>query len=172
MEMAGIEIEGGRLQGIDNHRSEAITMGKFQEQISGEQKDKNEAIDDDEEEAVESEENRIGATTIVVMARPPPEPPPRVDRRVLEFAYLFFLHFNFNVKTFVFGCCFILCCKTFALGLGDERPAVIVVGFNLPKLGLVPALPKVINSGSRPRADGYMWSFRYLSPRLNVILSI
>ncbi|CAH9077496.1 unnamed protein product [Cuscuta epithymum] len=89
MEMAGIEIEGGRLQGIDNHRSEAITMGKFQEQISGEQKDKDEAIDDDEEEAVESEENRFGATTIVAMVRPPPEPPPRVDRRVLEFAYLF-----------------------------------------------------------------------------------
>ncbi|CAH9121123.1 unnamed protein product, partial [Cuscuta epithymum] len=112
----------------------------------------------DEVEAVESEENRFGATTIVVRVRPPPEPPPRVNRRILEFAYLSFMHFNFQVKTFVFCCYFILCCKTLALGLSFESSTVIIIGFKLPNLGLASytAFLQVVNSQSRPRADNYL----------------
>ncbi|CAH9127400.1 unnamed protein product [Cuscuta epithymum] len=111
---------------------------------------------------------------VVPMVRPPSEPPPRVDRRDLEFAYLSFLHFNFQVKTFVLCCYFILCCKTLALGLGNERSTVIIIGCMLPNLGLVSYidLPKVINSESQPRADGYMWFFCYHVPLLNAILLI
>ncbi|CAH9117890.1 unnamed protein product [Cuscuta epithymum] len=103
---------------------------------------------------------------VVPMVRPPPEPPPRADRRDLEFDYLSFLHFNFQVKTFVFCCYFILCCKTLALGLENERSTVIIIGYMLPNLGLASyiALSKVINSESRPRADGYMWFFCYPVP--------
>ncbi|CAH9128465.1 unnamed protein product [Cuscuta epithymum] len=113
---------------------------------------------------------------VVPMVRPAPEPPPRFDRRDLDFAYLSFLHFNFQVKTFVFCCYFILCCKTLALGLGNERSTVIIIGCIciLPNLGLVSyiALSNVINSESRPRADGYMWFFCYHVPLLNAILLI
>ncbi|CAH9097009.1 unnamed protein product [Cuscuta epithymum] len=111
---------------------------------------------------------------VVPMVWPPQEPPPRVDRRNLEFAYLSFLHFNFQVKTFVFCCYFILCCRTLALGLGNERSTVIIIGCMLPNLGLASyiALSKVINSESRPRADGYMWFFCYHVPLLNAILLI
>ncbi|CAH9075663.1 unnamed protein product [Cuscuta epithymum] len=137
-------------------------------------------VADEENRAVQGTDNAekmiglflIGASTIVERVRPPPEPPPRVDLRALEFASdLPFRHFNFQVKTFVFCCYFILCCKTLALGLGDGKSAVTVIGSKLPNFGLASytAFLQVVNSQSRPRADGYMWFFSAFVPLLNAI---
>ncbi|CAH9097711.1 unnamed protein product [Cuscuta epithymum] len=63
-----------------------------------------------------------------MLIRPPPEPPPwrnyatRVWTSISIFVFI----------SIMFCCLFILCCKTFALGLGDERHAVIVVVLNMP----------------------------------------
>ncbi|CAH9119002.1 unnamed protein product [Cuscuta europaea] len=113
----------------------------------------------DEEDAVKSKENRFGATTTAARARPPPEPPPRVDRCILEFAYLSFLHFNFQVKTFVFCCYFNLCCKTLELRTGDGEFSLLVIGSSKPNSGStnLVALFEVADSKSGSRADGRLW---------------
>ncbi|CAH9081702.1 unnamed protein product [Cuscuta epithymum] len=116
--------------------------------------------------------------TSVLLDRPPPEPPPwrKGEFRVWKqyFDFIVYLLFNFHGHTVLFYFYFFLCCKTLALGLGDDRSTVIVIGFMLSKLGLASyiASSKVINSESRPRADGYMWSFCYLVPLLNVVIDI
>ncbi|CAH9137788.1 unnamed protein product [Cuscuta epithymum] len=117
---------------------------------------------------------------VVPILRPPPEPPPWFEQnaRVREsfpFSYYFFAIWSrVYVKIVSFGFCFVWICKTLALGLGNERSTVIIIGCMLPNLGLASyiALPKVINSESRPRADGYMWFFCYHVPLLNAILLI
>ncbi|CAH9078821.1 unnamed protein product [Cuscuta epithymum] len=108
-----------------------------------------------------------------MLIRPPPEPPPWRNSATRVWTSISIstesIVFCFYFISIVFCCLFILCCKTFALGLGDERSVVIVVILNMPKLGLASyiALSKVINSESRPRAYGYMWSFCYFNPFLS-----
>ncbi|CAH9053099.1 unnamed protein product [Cuscuta epithymum] len=114
----------------------------------------------------------------VLLDRPPLELPSWSARefRVWKqyFNFIICLLFNFHGQTVLFYFYFFLCYKTLALGLGDERSTLIIIGFMLPKLGLASYidLSKVINSESRPRADGYMWSFCYPIPLLNAILLI
>ncbi|CAH9136946.1 unnamed protein product [Cuscuta epithymum] len=74
-----------------------------------------------------------------LMIRPPPEPPPRMMfeawiQLLCRFILLIFVLFHSQIIIFCVYSFF--CCKTLALGLGVERFTVIVVGFNLPKLGL------------------------------------
>ncbi|CAH9129732.1 unnamed protein product [Cuscuta epithymum] len=105
-----------------------------------------------------------------MLIRPPPKPPPWRNSATRVWTSISIsaesIVFCFYFISIVFCCLFILCCKTFALGLGDERPAVIVVVLNMPNFGLASyiALLKVINSESRPQADGYCDPFVISTP--------
>ncbi|CAH9122062.1 unnamed protein product [Cuscuta epithymum] len=88
--------------------------------------------------------------------------------------FIIVLHFKFHVKTISFGFCYVWICKTLALGLGDESSVVTIVGSIMPSLGSASYIifPKVINSESGPRADGYWWCFCYFRPFLNALILI
>ncbi|CAH9117109.1 unnamed protein product [Cuscuta epithymum] len=104
----------------------------------------------------------------VLTVRPPPEPPSRrgflLKKTIFALYFIAVLHFNFHVVVIVvFLFYFIYCCKTYALGLGDERSVVTVAGLIMPKLGSTSyiALSKVIRFESGPMTDGYMLFFCY-----------
>ncbi|CAH9109321.1 unnamed protein product [Cuscuta epithymum] len=112
------------------------------------------------------------------MVRPPPEPPPRVERgarfQEIYFACFVFFMFCFYLECYVFCFTFLLCCKTFALRLGDERSAVIVVDLIMSKLGSTSyiALLKVINSDRVCSKDGWLHAVLLLFQTLSNDISL
>ncbi|CAH9075555.1 unnamed protein product, partial [Cuscuta epithymum] len=70
-----------------------------------------------------------------MLIHPTPEPPPWRNYATRVWTSISIsaesIVFCFYFISIMFCCLFILCCKTFALGFKDERPAVIVVVLNM-----------------------------------------